>query len=121
MPGFQLRKAGAEVDATQVAKLFRDAKAEGKQIWYFTAPASLPIEVIQEHAIPFEKLKAGAPIISYDGKDFGGMADADADVANAITVMVPNKAGENYGSCKPAPAFSLCLTGLTTPSSENCC
>ena len=78
--------------------MFRDAKAEGKQIWYFTAPATLPIEVIQEHAVPLEALKTGASIISHEGNDFSG--SADTAISNSISVMIPNKAGEHYGSGK---------------------
>ncbi|KAK1831271.1 DNA-directed RNA polymerase I subunit RPA34.5-domain-containing protein [Podospora conica] len=109
VPGFALRQAGPEAaDAAQVAKLFRDAKAEGKQIWYFTAPASLPIEVIQEHAIPLENLRTGTPVLSHNGKDF--CASADADCAYAINVMIPNKAGEHYGSSKIAVDNTVHIT-----------
>jgi hypothetical protein len=82
------------VDAAEVAKIFRNAKSEGKQLWYFTVPAALPIEVIQEHAIPLEKIRAGAPIVAYDGDDY--TASSDSVVDTSITVIIPNKAGNKY-------------------------
>ncbi|KAK4445002.1 DNA-directed RNA polymerase I subunit RPA34.5-domain-containing protein [Podospora aff. communis PSN243] len=91
---FQLRQAVDGVDAAEVAKIFRNAKSEGKQLWYFTVPAALPIEVIQEHAIPLEKIRAGAPIVAYDGDDY--TASPDSVVDTSITVIIPNKAGNKY-------------------------
>lgn len=86
------------MDASDVARIFQNAKAEGKQIWYFTLPASLPIEVIQEHAIPLDKMHAGTPIVAYDGADY--TASSDDVVDTSITVLIPNRAGNKYETRK---------------------
>ncbi|KAK0611537.1 DNA-directed RNA polymerase I subunit RPA34.5-domain-containing protein [Immersiella caudata] len=91
---FQLRQAADGADAADVAKIFRDAKTQGKQIWYFTVPASLPIEVVQEHAIPLSEIQAGKPVFAYDGADY--IASAGQVVDTSITVLIPNKAGNKY-------------------------
>jgi hypothetical protein len=95
------------VDAADVAKIFRDAKSEGKQIWYFTVPASLPIEVIQEHAIPLDKIRAGAPIVAHDGADY--TASSDCVVDTSITVLIPKKAGKKYETRKPGASSQAFL------------
>ncbi|KAK3305787.1 DNA-directed RNA polymerase I subunit RPA34.5-domain-containing protein [Chaetomium strumarium] len=92
--GFHLRKADEDVDAAAVAQAFKKAKAEGKQIWYFTAPKSVPIEVIQKHTIPFEKIHAGQPILAHEGADYTGHFEEAAN--HAIKVLIPGKTGTNY-------------------------
>jgi hypothetical protein len=95
--GFHLRKAEEDVDAATVAQAFKKAKAEGKQIWYFTAPKSVPIEVIQKHAIPFDKIHAGEPILTHGGADYTAHFEQAAD--HAIKVLIPGKTGTNYETC----------------------
>jgi len=86
------------MDATTIARLFKKAKAEGKQIWYFTTPKSVPIEVVQKHAIPLDKVHAGKAIFSHEGTDYTGQFEEP--VSHAIKVMIPGKTGTNYETRK---------------------
>ncbi|KAK4131404.1 hypothetical protein BT67DRAFT_436281 [Trichocladium antarcticum] len=92
--GFYLRKAEEDLDAAAVARAFQKAKAEGKQIWYFTTPKSVPIEVIQKHAIPLDKVHAGKSIFSHEGGEYTGAFEET--VNHAIKVLVPGKGGNRY-------------------------
>jgi hypothetical protein len=91
--GFHLRKADEDVDAAAVARAFKKAKADGKQIWYFTAPKSVPIEVIQKHAIPLDKVRAQKAIFAHEGAEYTGHFEESA--SHAIKVLIPGK-GSNY-------------------------
>ncbi len=86
------------MDAATVAQIFRDAKADGKQIWYFTVPASLPIEVVQEQAIPLSRMQASKAVISHNGTDYKSALGEPVDTS--ITVLIPSKAGDKYETCK---------------------
>lgn len=85
-------------DTAEVARIFRDAKTEGKQVWYFTVPSSLPIEVMQEQIIPLNQLNPGSTILTQGQFDF--TANHDGPVKTAITVMMPERSASKYKTCE---------------------
>ncbi|CAK7272508.1 hypothetical protein SEPCBS57363_005166 [Sporothrix epigloea] len=93
--GFQLRRADSSKDASDVTRIFRQAKLEGKQLWYFTVPASVPITVVEQMAIPVAEAKQGKAILSHEGQDYGVSFD-DALTSKTIKLLIPNKAGDKY-------------------------
>ncbi|KAK3376708.1 DNA-directed RNA polymerase I subunit RPA34.5-domain-containing protein [Lasiosphaeria ovina] len=93
---FHLRKAEDNMDASMVAKVFRDAKAQGKQIWFFTTPVSVPIEVIQEQSLPLDKMRDGKTIFSHNGAEYSG--DLQEAMDHTIKVFIPGEAGQKYES-----------------------
>jgi hypothetical protein len=93
--GFELRRADGTNDASDVARVFRQAKLEGKQLWYFTAPSSVPITVVEKMAIPVEKAEQGKAILSHEGEDYG-MSFDDSLTSKTIKLLIPNKAGDKY-------------------------
>ncbi|KAK3385026.1 DNA-directed RNA polymerase I subunit RPA34.5-domain-containing protein [Podospora didyma] len=93
-PNFYLRKAEDHMDASDVAHAFHDAKAHGKQIWFFTMPASVPVEVIQQHSVPLDKLQAGKPMFAHDGADYTGEFQEAA--GHTIKVFIPASSGKKY-------------------------
>ncbi|CAK7201899.1 hypothetical protein SEUCBS139899_004614 [Sporothrix eucalyptigena] len=95
--GFQLRRADESNDASDVARIFHQAKLEGKQLWYFTAPASVPITVVEQMAIPVAKAEQGKAILSHEGEDYG-MSFDDSLTSRTIKVLIPNKAGDKYST-----------------------
>ncbi|KAK4032350.1 hypothetical protein C8A01DRAFT_41209 [Parachaetomium inaequale] len=109
--GFHLRKAEEDVDAAAVARAFKKAKAEGKQIWYFTTPKSVPIEVIQKHAIPLDKVHTGKSIFAHEGADYTG--HFEETVNHAIKVLIPGKTGSNYETLKQPVDRVLHITRVT--------
>lgn len=92
---FHLRKAEDGANAAEVAKFFNEAKQQGKQIWYFTAPASIPIEVVEKLEIPLDRAQKGQSILSHNGDDYG-VAFEDASTARTIKLVIPNKNGDQY-------------------------
>lgn len=106
---FHLRKAQENVDASDVAQVFSQAQMQGKQVWYFTAPASIPIEVVEKLEIPLERAQKGLSILSHNGDDYG-VAFEDASTTRSIKLLIPNKAGDKYGmrECSPLPGLTPC-------------
>lgn len=118
--GFELRRADESNDASDVARVFRQAKLEGKQLWYFTAPSSVPITVVEKLAIPVEQAEQGKAILNHEDEDYG-MSFDDALTSKTIKLLIPNKAGDKY-SIRMFPFPELChscnycmLTSLSGP------
>lgn len=94
--GFQLRKASENTQATEVLDMFKKAKREGKQIWYFTTPASVPISVIEKMEFPMKNAQTGDSIVSHDGVDYGVDLGASGK-PSTFQILVPAKKGASYG------------------------
>ncbi|KAF3763661.1 hypothetical protein M406DRAFT_223179, partial [Cryphonectria parasitica EP155] len=71
------------------------AQTEGKQVWYITAPASLPVTVVQDLTIPMDKAQSGLPVLSHNGDDYR-MAFDNPDASSSFRLLIPNKQGEEY-------------------------
>ncbi|KAJ9143225.1 hypothetical protein NKR19_g6946 [Coniochaeta hoffmannii] len=109
---FHLRKADDGTNAADVAKFFTEAQKEGKQIWYFTAPASIPIEVVEKLEIPLERAQKGQSILSHNGDDYG-VAFEDAATSRAIKLLIPSKAGDQYHMLDAPIAQTMHLKRVT--------
>lgn len=79
--------------APKIAKLLSADKLAGKQIWYITAPASIPITSLKE--ISLRDVEKGKPAITLNGTDYGFVKDAGAEKDGA-KLLVPNKDGKKY-------------------------
>jgi hypothetical protein len=66
---------------------------EGKQIWYITAPASVPISSIQEMSLA--NIQNGNVVLSHNDNDYGIVQDSSADV-RYTKVMVTTGAEDEY-------------------------
>ncbi|KAL1875954.1 hypothetical protein VTK73DRAFT_9665 [Phialemonium thermophilum] len=115
---FQLRKAGQNIDASDVAKVFSQARMEGKQVWYFTAPASVPIEVVEKLEIPLDRAQKGLSILSHNGDDYG-VAFEDAPTSRAIKLLIPNRAGDQYELVNRPVDQTMHLKRITQFSNDN--
>ncbi|RDL32554.1 uncharacterized protein BP5553_09010 [Venustampulla echinocandica] len=82
-----LFKSAAIQDAKQAPAAFKKYKSEGKQIWYFTAPASVPISSIKKMSL--SGVKAREKVCSHDGNDYGFVQDVANDGTEA-KIMVPH-------------------------------
>ncbi|KAM0280457.1 hypothetical protein ACHAQH_004036 [Verticillium albo-atrum] len=92
---FLLRPVQGDEDGKDVQDFFAQAKREGKQLWYFTAPASVPINVIEQLEIPIHKIRNGEPVFKHDGADYG--VNVSNEAANpTYQVLIPNKKGVRY-------------------------
>lgn len=77
----------------QVATTFKKSNLEGKQIWYFTAPASVPISALK--ATSLAALKNGEKVVSHDNLEYGFMQDTAED-RTYTKIMVPNSSDDGY-------------------------
>lgn len=94
-PDFHLRKLDGNIDATDVASFFEKAKMDGKQVWYITAPASLPVTVVQDLTIPMDQAQKGLPVLSHNGDDYR-MAFDNPAASSSFRLLIPNKNGDEY-------------------------
>jgi hypothetical protein len=95
---FVLRQAEGNEDARSIAKFFSDARLDGKQVWYFTAPASVPINVVEKLEIPLAEAQNGQPILSHNGEQYG-LSIPDMTSTNLIQLLI-NPHGEQFQQCR---------------------
>lgn len=106
-PDFHLRKVDGSIGASEVAGFFEKAKMEGKQVWYITAPASLPVTVIQDLTIPMESTNKDLPVLTHNGDDYR-LAFDDPSAASSFRLLIPNKKGQEYSERKHQPLGEFC-------------
>ncbi|KAI3401110.1 hypothetical protein diail_256 [Diaporthe ilicicola] len=94
-PDFHLRKLDGSIGASDVAGFFEKAKMEGKQVWYITAPASLPVTVVQDLTIPMDQAQKGLPVLTHNGDDYR-LAFDDPSASSSFRLLIPNKKGQEY-------------------------
>lgn len=100
-----LRKASSDNPAKEVADFFKSANLEGKQVWYFTAPASLPITVLKDMEIDLSKATTGEALLNHNGDNYGLDIESHA-TSTQIQLLIPSQGGDKYAACK------LCLLTL---------
>ncbi|KAJ0162634.1 hypothetical protein CTA2_4246 [Colletotrichum tanaceti] len=67
---FVLRQAQGDEDGKDMSDFFAKAKLDGKQLWYFTAPAAIPINVVEKLQIPMDKAQNGDAIFQHNSEDY---------------------------------------------------
>ncbi|KAI2463357.1 DNA-directed RNA polymerase I subunit RPA34.5-domain-containing protein [Annulohypoxylon bovei var. microspora] len=94
---FVLRKASSDNPAKEVADFFSNTNLEGKQVWYFTAPASLPITVLKDMEIDLSKATTGDALLSHKGDDYGLDLESHA-TSTQIQLLIPSHGGDKYAA-----------------------
>ncbi|CCF31960.1 hypothetical protein CH063_04439 [Colletotrichum higginsianum] len=90
---FVLRQAQGDEDGKDMSDFFAKAKLDGKQLWYFTAPAAIPINVVEKLQIPMDKAQNGDAIFQHNSEDY----TVGFDVGSAaVQLLIPNKKGTRY-------------------------
>lgn len=74
-------------NAKETPGAFKKYKSEGKQIWYFTAPASVPISSITRMSLA--NVKNGEKVCAHNGNDYGFVQDAMNDGTDA-RILAPH-------------------------------
>ncbi|KAI1173791.1 DNA-directed RNA polymerase I subunit RPA34.5-domain-containing protein [Nemania sp. FL0916] len=94
---FTLRKASSNNPGKEVADFFSTANLEGKQLWYFTAPASLPITVLKDMEIDLANAAKGGSLLTHNGDSYG--LDLEPYATNTqIQLLIPSHSGDKYSS-----------------------
>ncbi|KAI0892395.1 DNA-directed RNA polymerase I subunit RPA34.5-domain-containing protein [Annulohypoxylon nitens] len=94
---FVLRKASSDNPAKEVADFFKSANLEGKQVWYFTAPASLPITVLKDMEIDLSKATTGEALLNHNGDNYGLNIESHA-TSTQIQLLIPSQGGDKYAA-----------------------
>jgi len=82
------------VDGTpKLGHMFKKSSLEGKQIWYFTAPSSLPISSMGQ--ISLKDASDGKPIVNHKDMEYGFVRDSAED-KTYTKIMVPNGSDNGY-------------------------
>lgn len=76
--------------------MFAKSNLKGKQIWYFTAPASVPISEIKTMSL--QDAKDGNPILKHNEGNYAFLQDSTED-KTYTKIMVPNSAEHGYTTC----------------------
>lgn len=75
--------------------MFSGSNLKGKQIWYFTAPAGVPISAIQSMSL--QDAKDGNPVLNHKGRDYAFLQDSTGD-KTYTKIMIPNSAEKGYNT-----------------------
>lgn len=94
-------------DAQGLSKLLKSSNLQGKEIWYITAPASVPLSSIEE--LSLLNIKERKEILSHNGDEYSFVQDT-SEAKEYTKVMVPNTAGDGYrtGRCACINRVSPC-------------
>ena len=92
-PDFVLRK-GDDANGDDVARLCSQANMQGKQLWYFTVPANVPISVVQDMEIPMDQPR-GEGVFSHAGEDYGVSFESMAP-KSSIQILIPAADSTQY-------------------------
>lgn len=102
-PDFVLRKGDGGSSGQDVARVCNQANMQGKEVWYFTVPANVPISVVQNMEIPMSQSRRGDSIFSHDGEDYGISLDSMTP-KSSIQILIPSPNGTRYQSGKDSVA-----------------
>ncbi|KAI0123611.1 DNA-directed RNA polymerase I subunit RPA34.5-domain-containing protein [Xylariales sp. AK1849] len=94
---FTLRKASSDNPGKEVSDFLSKSNLEGKQVWYFTAPASLPITVLKDMEIDLSKAQSGGALLNHNGDAYGVELEPYA-TSTQIQLLIPSKGGEKYAT-----------------------
>jgi hypothetical protein len=90
----------ASVDgAPKSSQLLKESNLQGKQIWYITAPASVPLSSVKEFSLL--DIKERRKILSHDGDNYSFVQDA-SEAKTSTKILVPNASDDGYRSSMQA-------------------
>jgi hypothetical protein len=75
------------------SEILNDRNLAGKQIWYFTAPASVDISALNE--ISLLDMKEGKPVLKHKGYEYKFVVET-AKNQKFMNIMVPNNLDKGY-------------------------
>ncbi|KKF96810.1 DNA-directed RNA polymerase I subunit RPA34.5 [Ceratocystis platani] len=114
---FMLRKAVGNADSEKLARLFSEATSSGKQLWYFTAPADVPITLVESMEIPLDQAMAGGEAsFKHQGEDFAVEVDQVASNRN-MALMIPSGPSDDKYNCDVRRANAVFSLRRVAPTS----
>ncbi|KAL5606815.1 hypothetical protein BROUX41_003193 [Berkeleyomyces rouxiae] len=114
---FMLRKAVGNSDGEKLARLFSEAASSGKQLWYFTAPADVPVTLVESMEIPLDQALSGSEAtFMHQGEDFAVEVDQVASNRN-IALMIPGGPKDDNYKCNVRRADTVFNLRRVAPTS----
>ncbi|CEJ91897.1 hypothetical protein VHEMI07581 [[Torrubiella] hemipterigena] len=112
---FVLRKSQG-TDGQDVASLCSEANLNGKQLWYFTVPANVPISVVEDMEIPMNAGEDTTPSFTHDGDNYGLAFDRSFP-KSSIQILIPSADGGSYQSARKSVDQVMQVRRITQLSS----
>ena len=92
---FVLHKTDGGSQAADVARICSEASTQGKQFWYFTVPANVPISVVHNLEIPIDQGQKSQSVFSHAGENYGISFDSMTP-KSSIQILIPSSNGSQY-------------------------
>lgn len=86
----------------KVAEVFGQSNLAGKQLWYITAPASVPIGAVKQ--VYLQDVQLWKPALSFGGRDYGFVQD-QAGEGNSTKVLIPEGNNNAYRVGRKEPSW----------------
>ena len=103
--------------SSEIDSLFQPSNLAGKQIWYITTPADVPISIDN---VDLGKVAEAAPLISHEDKEYT-LVNASTSSQSTSSIMLPNTQG--YGVVRSRVTRVMHLQQIarlpSTPSTTN--
>jgi hypothetical protein len=77
----------------KVAEVFGRTNLAGKQLWYITAPASVPISAVKQ--VSLQDVELGKPALSFGGRNYG-FVQGQAGERSFTKVLIPEENSTAY-------------------------
>ncbi|KAM3499122.1 hypothetical protein MY10362_007600 [Beauveria mimosiformis] len=94
-PDFELRKSEQQSNGQDVARVCSEANQQGKQLWYFTLPANVPVSVVENLEFPLDSSQQCGSILSQNGEDYGISFDS-MPPTKSVQILIPSADGSTY-------------------------
>lgn len=73
----------------KVMQVFSSSNLAGKQLWYITAPVSVPISAVKQ--VSLRDVQLGRPALSLNGHHYGFVEEQAGDVGNSKALIPDGK------------------------------
>ncbi|KAK8910107.1 hypothetical protein ACHAPC_005472 [Botrytis cinerea] len=112
-PGFE---KSSSKNSSKTPQLFSKSNLEGKEVWYITAPASVPLASVTEMSLRDAKL--GKAVFSQNGNDYGFVHDPLDDKAYT-KILLPSNSKDGYSIEKKSVDQIYHMQQIVNLSKEN--
>ncbi|KAM3515829.1 hypothetical protein MY11210_000600 [Beauveria gryllotalpidicola] len=100
-PDFELRKSEQKYNGQDVARVCSEANQQGKQLWYFTLPANVPVSVVENLEFPLDSSQQCGSILRQNGEDYG-VSFNSMPPTKSVHILIPSADGSTYESSRHA-------------------
>ncbi|KAM3558538.1 hypothetical protein MY1884_003932 [Beauveria asiatica] len=111
-PDFELRKSEQQSNGQDVARVCSEANQQGKQLWYFTLPANVPVSVVENLEFPLDSSQQCGSILRQNGEDYGVSFDS-MPPTKSVQILIPSADGSTYEPSRHAVSEVMQIRRIT--------